>query len=450
MNRVAEEAVRAPAAEPRVNGGVKRRLLVIAAVLLLIALGLGIRYVTYWRVYETTDDAFIEGHVVPVSARVAGHVLKVNVTDNQEVKQGQVLVELDGRDYAVKVEQAKAALAAAAGKQQAAESSAAVTRTTAGASLEQAEAGVKLAEAAVQSAESAVESAKIRQVDAAAQLRVAEALSESARAEVVVAESEAERTAREAKRIKEMYAASAASQRELDNASAAAQQAASSLEANRKKATAAEAQVAQAQTGVQVAAQMLKLAESQWNEAQARLGEARAKLASAQSAPQQVLVSEAQAQTARADVEQAKAALEQAELNYSYTRIIAPEDGRVTRKTVEAGQYVQVGQPMLALVPKRVWVVANFKETQLEYMRPGQPVSVHVDAYPDLKITGKVDSIQAGTGARFSLLPPENATGNYVKVVQRVPVKIVLDQQQAAEAPILAPGMSVVPEVKVR
>ena len=193
---------------------------------------------------------------------------------------------------------------------------------------------------------------------------------------------------------------------------------------------------------MQAAADALKQAESQHAEAQARVGEAEAKLVSAQGAPQQIAISRAQS-------DQARAAATQAELNLSYTTIQAPEAGRVTRKSVEPGGYAQVGQALMAIVPDRVWIIANFKETQLTYMRPGQLAEIHIDAYPGHTFKGHVDSVQAGTGSRFSLLPPENATGNYVKVVQRVPVKIVLDEQPSAEYP-LGPGMSVVPDVKVR
>ncbi|MBU6410719.1 MAG: HlyD family secretion protein, partial [Verrucomicrobia bacterium] len=166
------------------------------------------------------------------------------------------------------------------------------------------------------------------------------------------------------------------------------------------------------------------------------------------SAEAQLSLDKAAIQTASAEVEKNQANIQQAELNLSYTQVKAPEDGYVTHRTVEAGSYVQTGQPLLAIVPQQVWVVANFKETQLTHMRPGQPVTVKVDAYPQIKFTGHVDSIQHGSGASFSLLPPENASGNYVKVVQRVPVKIVLNKISDANV-VLGPGMSVEPEVRL-
>ncbi|HEY0430701.1 MAG TPA: HlyD family secretion protein, partial [Pyrinomonadaceae bacterium] len=197
------------------------------------------------------------------------------------------------------------------------------------------------------------------------------------------------------------------------------------------------------------AAQTAKQSETQIAGSQAGVGEAVGRLAQANTSRQQVAVSEAQSKTAGANIEQLRAEVEQAELQLSYTKIYATEDGRVTRKSVEEGALVQVGQPLLAIVPSHVWVTANFKENQIGRMAPGQAVEISVDAYPDKTFKGHVDSIQAGTGARFSLLPPENATGNYVKVVQRVPVKIKFDEPPDPKH-LLAPGMSVTPEVAVR
>jgi membrane fusion protein (multidrug efflux system) len=188
------------------------------------------------------------------------------------------------------------------------------------------------------------------------------------------------------------------------------------------------------------------LAQAQARSTGANVEAAREQVKAAEA---QVSLSRASVETAAAGVKQAEASLELAELNLSYTRIVAPQNGRVARRTVEQGAYLQTGQSMLAIVPEYVWVVANFKETQLTYMRPGQPVRIHIDAYPKRDYKGKVDSLQPGTGARFSLLPPENAVGNYVKVVQRVPVKIVFDEPLDAQLDI-APGLSVEPKVRVK
>jgi membrane fusion protein (multidrug efflux system) len=203
------------------------------------------------------------------------------------------------------------------------------------------------------------------------------------------------------------------------------------------------------QAAQNASAENARRAQAQIAAAQAQVQEAQGRFAQANTAPQQVAVSEAQAQTASASIEQLQAAVAQAELELSYTKIYSPDTGRVTHKSVEEGALVQSGQPLMAIVPGEVWVTANFKENQIGLMQPGQPVDIIVDAYPDKTFKGHVDSIQAGTGARFSLLPAENATGNYVKVVQRVPVKIVFDEPPDPRH-MLAPGMSVEPEVKVR
>jgi membrane fusion protein (multidrug efflux system) len=207
--------------------------------------------------------------------------------------------------------------------------------------------------------------------------------------------------------------------------------------------------VADAQAAAAAAAGELRHTESQVDESEARVGEARGQLAAASAAPHQVAASRSQVDAASAEIQQAQAAIQQAELNLSYTKIYAPESGRVTRRMVEEGAYLQVAQSLFAIVPDDLWVTANFKETQLTYMRPGQPAMISVDAYPGKVFNAHVDSIQRGSGAAFSLLPPENATGNYIKVVQRVPVKIVFDEPPDPSY-ALGPGMSVNPAVRVK
>jgi membrane fusion protein (multidrug efflux system) len=276
--------------------------LLLVVVALLAAAVFATRYYLYARSFESTDDAFIQADVVPMSPKVASYVLRVHVDHNQHVRQGDLLVELDPRDFEADLRQAKANL-------------------------------------------------------------------DAGKAELVRAELEA-------KRLRSLVTQQAVSAQEVENATA-------------------------------------------------------------------------RERSARAQVEQLQAAVHQSELNLSYTKIFAPTAGRITRKQVEPGAYVQVGQTLFTIVPDVVWVVANFKENQLALMRPGQPVLIHVDAYPGTVFHGHVDSIQAGSGAAFSLLPPENATGNYVKVVQRVPVKILFDDPPDGEH-VFGPGMSVVPEVRVR
>ena len=386
-----------------------RRLIILASgvVAALALLIFGVRYVQYTRAYESTDDAFIDGHIVGVSPKVASNVARVHVDDNTHVKTGDLMVELDPRDFEARLAQARANLAAAVQQHRAAVWNARVVERTAGAGVEQAEAAVATAE---------------RQVDGA------RSRLEQVRAQVAAANAEAVRARADVPRYVRLAQDGFVSLQDRDNAVAKDQMATANLDA---------ARMAERGAGEGV------------RQTEAQLAQERARLASAQAAPDQVAQSRAQADQLAAQIGQFEAAVHQAELDLSYTQLYAPEPGRVTRKSVEPGAYVQVGQTLFSIVPDRVWVVANFKETQLRHMRAGQPATVTVDAYPDRVFRGHVDSIQAGSGARFSLLPPENATGNYVKVVQRVPVKIVVDEAPDSQH-VLGPGMSAVPEVRVR
>lgn len=346
-------------------------LLAVSGVVLIIGVVWGLRYVAFALSHETTDDAFIEAHVAPISPKVAGQVAAVHIHDNQEVKEGDLLVEIDPRDYAARLAEARAALDGATALHKV---------------------------------------AQINLEKSRSKLASIEADSEQARAQAVAAEAQATRAEADLKRARELLQTGAIAPQDFDLAQATARSADADLEAARRKTASAEALVAEER--------------------------------------QQPAHDQAQIDLAATEIEQAQAAARLAELALSYTKIFAPRDGRVTRKSVENGAYVQVGQILLALVPRDVWVVANFKESQLTHMRPGQSAEIRVDAYPDVRYGGHVDSIQTGTGARFSLLPPENAVGNYVKVVQRVPVKIVFDSQPD-DGRLLGPGMSVVPVVRV-
>jgi membrane fusion protein (multidrug efflux system) len=419
---------------PRPPGG-HRLFMAFGAVVLIIALAVGLHYYLLSLAWESTDDAFVEGRIVQVSSKVAGQVLRVTVVDNQEVRQGDPLVEIDTRDLDARAAQARANLAAAQSRLVGARLGVDVMRATAGGGLEE-------ATSAVQTALAQAAGARDRLVQSSAEVAVASAAAEQARAEVAVAEAEANRAAVDAQRYQDLAPRGFVSRQDLDRAVATGKSAAATLDAARKKVLAAEAQVAQARAASQVASQSLRQAESQ-------VAEAGGRLTAAGAAPNQVASMRAQVQTSDAEIAQMRAALGLAELQLSYTKIVAPVDGRVTRKTVEAGSYVQVGQTLLAVVPQSFWVVANFKETQLARIRPGQPALIRVDAHPGRELRGHVDSIQSGAGARFSLLPPENASGNFVKVVQRVPVKIVFDDPPDPSHP-LGPGMSVVPSVRVR
>jgi len=391
---------------------------IIVTVIVLILLVVGVwLWLTAGR--ESTDDAQVDGHVTQIAARVGGTVLRVPVNDNQEVPAGSALVELDPRDYQVARDKARAELADAEASAAAARSNVPIMTTAATSNVSTAQGSVEQARGATEGAQKEVEAAHAR-LDAA-------------RARLREAETNAAKTARDSERLRGLIAKDEVSQQQFDAAVAAADAAKASAEA-------AKSQIAEAEAGIRVA--QSRLIQARGGEQQAKAG-----LRSAQTAPEQVAATRARAAAAEAHAQQARATLSQAELNLQYALVKAPQRGIVSRKSVEVGQVIQSGQPLMAIIPlDEVWVTANFKETQLTSMRPGQLASVTVDAYGGQTFRGHIDSIAAATGARFSLLPPENATGNFVKVVQRVPVKIVLDTGQDPQH-LLRPGMSVVPTV---
>jgi membrane fusion protein (multidrug efflux system) len=372
--------------------------------------------------HESTDDAQVDAHVTQMAARVGGTVTQVAVNDNQLVEAGTLLVQLDPRDYQLAVDKARAELADAEASAVAAQSGVPITTTTAASNVTTARGGIAQAQSGVAAWEKEIDAARARLVSAQARVREADA--------------NAAKSARDVERLRGLLAKDEVSQQQFEATSATA-------EAQKAASESARSQVAEAEAGIRVAESKL---------AQARAGEdqARAEMQTAQTGPSQVMATKARASAAEAHVQQARATLAQAELNLQYTTVKAPVRGIVSKKGINVGQVVQAGQPLLALVQiDDVWVTANFKETQLKDMRPGQRAVVAVDAYGGRRYTGKVDSLAGATGARFSLLPPENATGNFVKVVQRVPVKIVLDPGQDAEH-LLRPGMSVTPTVYLK
>jgi membrane fusion protein (multidrug efflux system) len=424
-------------------------VLVIAAVVLIVGAAIGLRYWLYARSHESTDDAFIDGHIIQISPKASGYVARVYVDDNQQVKAGDLIVELDARDYQARLELAKTALDAALAKEKEARTSVSLTRATGSANVAQATATVRRARSGVESARAGAASSQSRAGQASSAVSTAQANLEQARAQVLAAEAEATRAKADVDRYQLLFAKDEISKQQLDQAVATTDKANAQLDSARQRVVAATAQVSEARSAQSAALETARQGQTQIGGAEAGVSEALGRLAQANIAPQQLAVSEAQSETAGATTEQLRAKVDQAELELSYTKIYASEAGRVTRKAVEEGALVQIGQPLLAIVPGNVWVTANFKESQVGRMAPGQPVDISVDAYPDKVFKGRVDSIQAGTGARFSLIPPENATGNYVKVVQRVPVKIVFDEPPDPKH-MLAPGMSVVPEVAVK
>jgi membrane fusion protein (multidrug efflux system) len=445
-----DDAVVEPARPARRRPVYKRpAFLIAAAVVLLVAAIVGVRYWLYARSHESTDDAFIDGRIVQVSPKVSGYVAKVYVKDNQEVKEGDLIAELDARDYEVRLDQARAALETGLAQQRQAQAGVELTRANARANVQQAAAVVQQARTGVATARASAAAERSRISQSSAAVTTAQAGVEQARSQVAAAEAESTRANADVQRYQALYERDEISRQRLDQAIAAARTADAQLAAARQRVAAAEAQVTEARAGESAAAENARRAQAQVGGAQAGVGEAQGRLAQANTAPQQIAASQAQVATAGASIEQLRAAVAQAELELSYTKIHAPESGRVTRKAVEEGTLVQPGQPLMALVTGEVWVTANFKEDQIGQLKVGQPVEVGVDAYPDKVFRAHVDSIQAGTGSAFSMIPPENAAGNYVKVVQRIPVKIVFDEPPDPNH-ALAPGMSVEPQVRVK
>ncbi len=344
--------------EMKINAKMKKA----AAVVLILLAGAGIYYFLY-RGEVSTDDAAIDGHVVEISPKVAGYIKTVYVKDNQIVKAGDVIMEIDSRDYDLQVKNAQAAL-------QAAQSALAAEKDDAETTLITAPAGVEASQEKVNAARAAWEKA-----------------------------------ASDKQRMQMLIENGACSQQEYDQA-----------------------------------------VESE-KSARAALQQMQAELNSASSAPSVIAKSNDSVKQLEAQVEKAAAELEQARTNLQYTKITAPIDGRITKKSVEAGAYVQSGTQLCSLVSSNLWVTANFKENQLKGMRPGDKVDISVDAFPNMKLTGVVDSFQAGTGSYFSLFPAENATGNFVKTVQRIPVKIVFNDINNEQLSVLGLGMSVIPTV---
>lgn len=387
---VADPKGEPPAPSPREVPPSRKRASIIVFLVVLVAVG-AIAAWFYLRGLniEHTDDAFVAASVYTVSPKISGRLKTVLVNDNQMVEAGQLVAEIDPADLEAAAAQARAALALAK------------------AQLEQAKVQVVMVTASTAAAV----------VQAQADVAAAEANVQQEQAERDSASAEAERAAADMKRYSEL-SEQAVSRQRLDVVRSTSISAASRLRAAEKRLASSEAE----------------------------LEAAKAKLSAAQADVQRVDVAKTDVARCQAAAEREMAAVTQAELSLSYTKIAAPAAGRVTNKAVQPGDYVRDGRTLMSLVAPDAWVVANFKETQLRDMRPGQHCDVHVDAF-GVDLPAHVESVQAGSGAAFSLLPPQNATGNYVKVVQRVPVKIVFDNPEDVRRFLLGPGMSVEPRV---
>ena len=414
-----ENEIGSSRAEPGRNGladrgapsPLRRNLLGAALVIVIVTLAL----VGYYHNRISTDDAQIDGHITPLASKVYGNVLEVVVNDNRPVKAGQVLVRLDPRDYQAKVAQTRAALALAEAQAQAAQVGVPLAQETTQSGTSSAQAQLTVNQAEYEKAKASY--AK----DSTAELAYA-------RANVDARQANCDRAQADLERMKPLLTKTEISQQQFDAYLAAARVADSELKAAKERLAATQ--------------QAAEVSKASMQAEQAKVEKARAGVREALANHKQVNIRQADATSAMAAIAQARANLEAAELQLSYTTIVAPIDGVVTKKSVEPGQIVQPGQGLLVLIPLHdVWVTANFKETQLAKVRPGQKAEISVDMYGKT-FTGHVDSIAGSTGARLSLLPPENATGNFVKVVQRIPVKIVLDPMTPGKA-VLRPGMNV-------
>jgi membrane fusion protein (multidrug efflux system) len=391
--------------DPRAKS--RRRFIIIGVIAILVVGAL----LFWWHstYYEDTDDAQVDGHLIQISSRIAGNVVKVNVNENEVVEKGRVIAELDPKDFETAVQQDQANLASAEAAYEAARVNVPVTHISTGSTLSSAGADVSSARSSVAQAE--------KQLDAA-------------RAGVAQAKANATKSQLDLDRYTPLVEKDVISKQQYDAAVATA--------------AADKAALAQAEANLQGAQDGVRIAHD-------RVAQAQASLQNAQTGPQQVAIQKAKADQAAALVQQAQAALDQARLNLSYTKIYAPEAGIVTRKSVEIGQNVSVGQNLMTLVSlDDIWITANFKETQLNHMRADQHVVIEVDAYGGRKYDGKITQIGGATGSVLSLFPPENATGNYVKVVQRVPVRIDFTNPNQIADHLLRPGMSVEPKVRVK
>jgi membrane fusion protein (multidrug efflux system) len=404
-----------PVEEPPKKGFANPKVRRLAIVGGLVVVAVVAALFVYYHNRESTDDAQVDGHITPIASKIYGRVAQVMVNDNQPVKAGQVLVKIDPRDYQASLDQSKAQLALAESDAQSAGVDVPRTRENTASGTSSADAQLAGAAADLETAQVTYEQART------SDLAYAQANIDKSSANALLAQADLAR-------YKPLLDKGEISQQQYDAAKANADATASALKADQEK-------LAQAQRSVDIT-------KSQLASAGARVDQAKAGVSAAHADVRQVSMRASDAQGKIAKVQEARAVLQAAELNLSYTDIVAPVDGLVTHKQVEPGQIVQQGQGLLVVVPLQdVWVTANFKETQLRKMRAGQKAEVHVDTYGKT-FPGHVDSIAGATGAVLSLLPPENATGNYVKVVQRIPVKIVLDPIPPDKA-VLRPGMNV-------
>ena len=427
---------------PRLAGSrplwLRKRVLSTVFVLILAAVGTpyGMNLWQYYQTHETTDDAYVIGDIVAISARVGGTVLAVHASKHQQVEGGQLLAQLDPDDFAARVAQAEASVEVARARLRHAELQVQLTQDSTSNDTVRTGATVLAAESALREARHDAEKAQAR-------LRIWEAAVAAAQADVDTQAVHVAMAQTDFNRVDNLLSDGVVAQQQFD-------QAQSLLQASQTEKRAKEENLRQTRQELDAARADLLLKQETVQGEEASVAEAQALLEGSQTQHQNVAIEEAEVEVAQALLQQAEADLAYASLQLQYTTLKAPVAGVIAKKNLEVGQVVQPGRPLLALVPlQEVWVEANFKETQLQHMRPGQRATLHVDAYPDEILTGTVESLSPGTGSVFSLLPPENATGNFVKVVQRVPVKIRIEPSSSPGID-LRPGMSVVATVNTQ
>ena len=447
--------------------------------IILVSAIIGLSWWLYARQFSTTDDAFIEGNITLVSSKISARVAHLHVTENQYVKKGDLLIEFDAQEAEGEIAQAKAALQTAIAVKSKAIANVALTRMTSRADLTQANSNLQTARTSIEQtkfASSAKQNvieqtqnqkntaeASLRQVQA--QIPATEAAIAQAAAQVNAAKNKYEVARLEHDRDKTLFDAGAVSRQKLDISGAELSETQAGLISAEKQVEIAKSRLDTLRRQVEVEASRLNeakvniaVAENDYRRSVAEVGvvasqadESAGRLEKAEDIPQsRVAVEQTEIEAAEAQIAQAQAAVNQAELQLGYTKIYAPQDGYISRKSIQEGQLAQPEQSLMTITQGGIWIVANFKETQLEKMQIGQSVDIFIDAYPSVTFRGKIESFQAGTGSRFSVLPAENASGNFVKVVQRIPVKITFDEIPDSKKYLLVPGMSVVPRVRIR
>lgn len=448
----------------------------VSAIIGVLLIG-GLSWRLYSQQFEKTDDAFIEGNISLISPQISSHIQKIYVEENQFVKKGDLLIEFDAREAEANFERAQALLKTASAKKSKALASYDLTRKTARADLTQASSNVSSARNNVEQTRIASDSklnsveqaknqsktaeANLRQIQA--QIPAAEATLEQARAQVPAAQAKFDNAATEYDRSQQLSKFGDISKQDLERDARELGIARAEKISAQKQVDIAQAQLNtllgqieveksrlnETKNGILAAENNYRQSLSQIDIAASQADESKGKLSGADTLPEQLAIGQSEVQTVEAEVAQAQAALGQAALALSYTKIYAPQDGYISRKSIVEGQLVQPDQALMSISLPGFWVIANFKETQIERMKIGQPVDIYVDAYPSTIFHGKIESFRVGTGSRFSVLPSENASGNFVKVVQRIPVRIVFDSVPEDKY-LLVPGMSVTPKVKVK